>query len=96
MFTALLGSLATFKPNFNSLVQPVLKIINILCTFYVVLLKINENFFSDTFYDEHVHVFTCARNAFKEISRVVNTLIDEYLPHRLLTKTVRAKKGGNI
>lgn len=73
--------------------QPTLKIINILFTFHVVLLKLSENFFSDAFYDEHVHVFTCASNALKEISRVANILIDEYLPPRLLTIT-RSQEGS--
>ena len=58
MAKAVLQALAAFKPNFNRLVQPVLLIIKILYTFYVVLSKVKENFFEDTFYDENVDVFT--------------------------------------
>ena len=64
-----------------------LKLIHQLFTFHVVLLKLRENFFNNAFYDKHIHMFTPASNALKEISRVANILIDEYLPTRSLTKT---------
>lgn len=91
---AVLRALAkpNIKPNFNRLMEPIIKIIQQLYTFHTVLQILQENFFNGEFYSEYADVFASARNA--DTSRVAHLLIDEYLPPRLLIIKAQWQEGS--